>query len=363
MALAVSINVSEELEEVQFPLYATMPSGTTLNIADDQVIEMDKRMAEFKEIEERLVSVTEDNITFTIQLVDDYTDVEGRVLNGLKDQLIEDLETAFPRVDFSYQQPLGDARYGGSGRRGGGGGGGRGEAGFNRMLGIGTGDEMVVLRGQDLSLLQGLAEDIQYNLNTLGSVSRTNVSTGSQQQELHLLFDWAALHHFDISASTIISELSSFQSEMSTGVSINYGDERIDVILTQENLEEKKSDDLRKLQIPSGSGGTVPISELAQLVYTAGNSNINRVDQEKQVEVVYHFERDITGTKELLDNARDEVQQLVGDITVPDGISVEIIHDENDLSELYESAMRFYYNEYVEVPKEIIIEVEPTAKE
>ena len=333
IAIAVSVNVSEELSETEFNLFATMPSGTTLESADEQVIEMDTRLVEIEELEERNVNITEDNVVFRFVLKEDFEDIAGRDLPGVKDMIIDGLDKAFPLVNFSYQQPTGDSRY--RGGRGGGGSGGRGEAGLNRMLGIGSSEEMVTLRGQDLSLLLDVADDIQFNLDDLGSISRTSISIASRQREIHLLFDWSAMHHFGVTTQALIGELSSFQSEVSSGITLDYGTEKVDIVLTQENLEEKQSDDLRELAIPSFGGGTIPLSQLAQLVYTNGNTNIDRVNQEKQVEVRYRFEREINDTKQLLDDARLEVEEIVADINIPDGIGIEVLHDETDLSEYY----------------------------
>lgn len=331
IAIAVSINVSEELEETEFNLYAIMPSGTTLKSADEQVIEMDSRLEEIGELEERNVNITEDNVVFRFVLKEDFEDIAGRNLAGVKDMIVDELDKAFPLVDFSYQQPTTDSRY----RGGGGGGRGRGAAGLNRMLGLGSSEEMVVLRGQNLSLLLDVADDIQFNLDNLGTIRRTSISIASRQREIHLMFDWAAMHHFGVTTQSLISELSNFQSEVSSGITLDYGTEKIDVVLTQENLEEKQSDDLRELAIPALGGGTIPLSQLAQLLYTNGHTNIDRVNQEKQVEVRYRFERDINDTKQMLDAARLEVEEIVADINIPDGIGIEVLHDETDLSEYY----------------------------
>ncbi|MEE8577771.1 MAG: efflux RND transporter permease subunit, partial [candidate division Zixibacteria bacterium] len=331
LCLLLAVNVAEEVELDSFSLYATLPSGTTLESADEQVVEMDDRLAEFLEIEERLVSVSEDQATFTFKLTDNYEDIEGRDMATVKSEIMDNLESAYRRIDFSYQQPASNSRY-----RGGGGGGMRGAGrAFERLLGIGTSEEKVVLRGQDMTILRLIADDIQFNIDNLETVrqSELNISTG--QPGIDLLLDKTALKHFNVSAQSLVSELSSFQGEAQSGISLRRGAEEIDVILKEDTLIEKTADDLRQLQIPTANSSSIPLMQLSGLAYTEGGSSINRVNQDKHVEIIYQFEEDITDSRQLLESARMEVDQITDGFSPPPGLSIEVIHDETDLSEFY----------------------------
>jgi len=330
ICLAVSINVPEEVELDSFNLYATMPSGTTLETADQQVREMDDRLEAIREVEERMVKIQEDNTVFTFKLTDDYEDIAKRDINEIKREIYDELSAAYPRVDFSYEQPVTDTRF-----RSGGRGGGPGGRAFQRLLGIGVSEEKVVIRGQDFTLLRTIADDIQYNIDNLETVRNSRLNVANQQPGIDLLLDKTALYHFDVTAASIIAELSSFRSETSAGVQLKQGTEEIAVILKSSELEDKNSEDLRQLHIPATAGGSVPLQQLAKLLYTSGQSSINRVNQEKQVEVNYRFEPDVEESKQLLENARAEVDQIVAGIIPPPGVSIEVVHDETDYSEFY----------------------------
>ncbi|UCC45344.1 MAG: efflux RND transporter permease subunit [Candidatus Zixiibacteriota bacterium] len=330
ICLRVSMSVPEEIETDRFSLYATLPSGTTLTSADDQAVEMDKRLSEIPEIDERLANVEEDNIAFTFRLKEDFEEIGRRNLEGIKEEMIESLEDAFPRVDFSYEQPTGDARYRGGGRDGFG-----GQRAFSRLLGIGTTEERVVIRGENLELLQTVADDIQYNIDNLETVRRSRTTVGRPRPGIDLMLDHAALNYFDVSPSTLVSEFGSFNREFSSGATLRSGGEDIDIIIKSSQQEDRTSDDLRQLDIPSASGGTVPILQLSRLVYTSATPNINRANQEKEIEIVYRFEAEIEESKQLLEAARLSVEQIVDDMSLPAGVSVEVIHDEMDFSDFY----------------------------
>jgi len=334
ICLAISINVPEEAELSSFNFYAQMPSGTTLDAADELVADMETRFDEIKEVEDRTVRISEDDAIFTFQLKDDFEDIEDRNLDQIKDDVMEKVDGRFPRIEFSFEQPMSDVRY----RHGGGGQGPMGGAGgesFMRMLGIGVQQESIIIRGSDYTLMKQLADEIKYNLDNLDYIDQSRLNLSEGRPEIHLLFDRQAISHFDVSSRNIISELSSFQEEFTSNVKFKQGDDEIDIVLRNESLEDKTVEDIREIDITTSSGGTVPVLQLADLMYSTGFFSINRVNQEQEIEVSYKFEDVVNDSKKLLESSRDEIDQLIASMQIPAGIGVEVIHDETDYSEFY----------------------------
>jgi multidrug efflux pump subunit AcrB/ABC-type multidrug transport system ATPase subunit len=332
ICLAVSINVAEEVELGTIDIYTTMPSGTTLETADEQVRKIDERLIEFEEIEERRATIEEDNVSLSLTLKDDFEDVEGRDFNTLKNEIVDDLDGAFPRVDFSFEPPASNMRY-----RGGGGGGMGGSMGrsFERLLGIGSSEERVLVRGQDLATLLTIADDIQYNIDNLESIYTSHLSVMKRQPSIDLMFDRTVLSFFGVTTNDLQAQLAGFQGESSTGASFKQGTDEIDIILKSSDTTEPIAEDLRQVQIPSSGGGTIPLMQLAQMIYTDGYSNINRVNQEKVVEISYRFSEEVQSSNDLLTAARAEIDDLATDIIPPPGVIIEVEHDETDLSDFY----------------------------
>ena len=328
ICLGLSTNVPQEVELDTFNLYAVLPSGTTLETADEQAREMDERLQDISEIQERTASIQEDNIVLTFQLVENYEKIAGRSLEEIKDSIEEMLDDTFPRVDFSYEEPTQNVRFQG-GRSSG------QSREFQRLLGMGASQEKVILSGQDLEILRAVAEDIQYNIENLDTVRSVSINVSNQQPSIDLLLDKAALKHFDVGLSSVMSELNTFQKEISATVKYMDGPEEVDIILKTEENEEKTSDDLRQLQIPAATEGLVPITQISQLLYSAGYSRISRTNQEKQVTVTYRFESDIEESSTFLEQARAEVEALVASIYPPPGVAIDVAHDESDVSEFY----------------------------
>jgi len=340
LCMTLSVNVPREVQLLTFNIYAVMPSGTTLEAADDQVKAMDALLKNIPEVAERLATIEEDNVTIAFKLVDDFKQTSVRSVTEIKDDIVSRLSRAYPRIEFSTTEPTQNSRYmGGSG--GGSGGGIGGASGrqsgvsLTRLLGIGTAQEKVLVRGQDLGLLRAVAEDVQYNISNLDTVQSVQISVANQSPSIDLLLDQASMSHFNVSLQAVRNELSGFQKETTSDIKFKAGNEEIDIILKSASEKEKKTEDLRRLQFPSTAGGLVPLQQLSRLVYSTGYSNINRVNQEKQVQVTYRFNSDIEQSKSLLEAARASVEDIVSSITPPPGVIIEVVRDESDMSEFY----------------------------
>lgn len=341
LCLTLSVNVPREVQLLTFNVYATMTSGTTLEATDEQVKAMDALLTNIPEVADRLATIEEGSATFAFKLADDFSRTSARTVTEIKDDIISRLSRAYPRVEFSTTEPTQNSRYmGGSGGGGSGGGIGSGSGrqsgvSLTRLLGIGAAQEKVLIHGQDLGLLRSVAEDVQYNISNLDTVQTVRISVSNQSPSIDLLLDQASMSHFNVSLQAVRNELSGFQRETTSDIKFKAGNEEIDIILKSASEKEKKTEDLRRLQFPSTAGGLVPLQQLSRLVYSTGYSNINRVNQEKQVQVTYRFNTDIEQSKSLLEEARASVEDIVSSITPPPGVMIEVVRDESDMSEFY----------------------------
>lgn len=330
--LAVSVNVSQETELDTFSIYARMPGGTTLKSASDQAVAMDKRLAAVEELAERRAEIREDLVRLELELVPEYRDVADRALAIIKQDCLRRLRQGFPRVEFGFDPPQSDARFRGQadGRRG-----GFGSRALGRLLGIGSATERIVLRGSDLEVLKAVGEDLRFNLERLPVVERTGLGLTPGQPQIELKLDHAALSHFGVTAQGFAAGLAGFQPQSATGVRLRLGDEDVEVVVRSADTAPRRVDDLRTLPIPAGGSGTVPLRQLADLRYGQGYGSITRINQEKEVELTYSFASNVTASRQLLKDARAAVDALAAQVSVPAGVSIEVIHDETDLSEFY----------------------------
>ena len=339
LCLTLSVNAPREVQLADFSLYAMMPSGMTLEAADELVRSMDDLLKDIPEVGERLATIMEESTILSFRLVEDFEKKAGRPVSAVRDDIVQRLSRAFPRVNVSSEAPTQSSRFrSGAGSAGGGGSAGRSggrQVSLTRALGIGAAQEKVVVHGQDVELLRSVAEDIKYNLDNLETVQTTRINVSNQQPTIDLGLDQAALSHFGVSLATVRSELGGFQRETTAAVKFTAGTEEIDIVLKSDEAEvQKTADDLRRLQLPATGGGLVPLPLVAELVYSEGTANITRVNQEKQVEVTYRFQPDVEKSSALLEEARASVETLVNGIEPPAGVLIEVVRDESEMSDL-----------------------------
>ena len=295
ICLGLSLNVSREPDLKDFNLYLTMPSGATLESTDLAVADLEKRLKDIEEKEDVVSQIYEEEAIITINLKEDYEKIKDRTIPQIKSE-ISDRINDFRAADVSFEQPTSSRRFGrGMGRNPGG--------GFERMLGVGSQTEKVLIKGRDFKMMRNVAEDIRSYLEDLSSMEWANYNISDNRPEIHLLFDNELLSNYNVTLNTISSELAGFQKEFTSGLKYKQGLDEYDIVIKNAELtdEDKTIDDLRELQIPSQTGGNHELQQLSRIVYSFGRSAINRVNQEKEIEVRYKLLPEINSSKSLFD--------------------------------------------------------------
>ncbi len=335
IALAVSTNTLQEVETRELRLSVTMPEGTTLEATDEIVRNIESRIMDIEEKEDISTEVREAEATVRIKLQEDYKKVKNRLLPDIKSDITRRLDD-IPKAEIEFEEFTASSGFSTGG--GGGGGGAPSTGGFERFLGIGVQQERVVIKGQNFDLMRTVAEDIQYYLEDLPTVQSANVSVQSSRPEVHMAFRTREMAERNVPLSAVTSELSSFPTEFSSGVSFKEGTEEYDVILKYDIPEEERyrtMDELRSMTIPSADGGSHEMLNLADVYFAFGLASINRVNQEKQIQVTYRFDNETNDSKTLLESARTEVDNMISSLKVPSGIALEVIHEEDQFKDFY----------------------------
>ena len=328
ISLGISVMSLEEAEVKEMTLYVTMPGGTTLENTDLLIIEVEKKLENLEEKKDIVSQVYEEEAVLNISLIDDFKDIRNFSIPKIKKEILERLND-LRQAEFSWEPPA-------TGRKFGGGGGFEGGDAFGKLLGIGIQSESVIIKGQDFDKMLNQANDIEYYLGQLSSIENINIQIPGKRPELLLNFDKQLMSLYDIPVTSVLSELNSFQQEFSSGVVFKQGTEEYDIQIKTIGANDKKernAEDLRRLNVRSGQGSQFELQQISKLNFTEGLSSIKRKNQEKQLKLVYQFIDEVNDEKDLLDNARAEVDELVENINLPSGLALEVIHDENDLGE------------------------------
>ena len=309
LILSISLDIQDrkEVESDRFGIYVTMPTGSTLENADEVVRVIEGRLAGFPEKQDLISRVRETDAELTFVLKEDYREIGRRSISDIK----SDVQTRLRNVNGAEISLSEAGSGGGQGAALEGGGGMSGMSGFMRLLGIGDNRERIVIKGSDFDLMQRVAEDFRYYLDEQEFIRTTRVSYNSRQPEIRLGFDPVLLTSYDISRQNIASGLTSLNPEISSGTSFKVGEDTYDIIIrnrsngTEEEREaekerEKTVDDLREVRIPGASGGLHRLQDIASVNYGRGRARITRVNQDKQIELFYSFSRDVEESKDPL---------------------------------------------------------------
>jgi len=329
--LAVSVNNLEEVEEDQFPIYVTMPTGSTLEKTDLVVTEIESRLEDIPEKKDVNSRIEEDEAVVTIVLKDDFKETSERTVAEIKADVEKRLAN-ISQADISLTESSSSSGFGGGMSR-------SGTQNFSRFLGIGTNQESIVIKGEDFDIMKGVAEDLEYYIEDLESIRSVNVSVSSNQPEIHLLFNQLLLTNYGISLGNIASELGTFSREFTSGATFKQGTEEYEIVVKEKLVGEEEEDtdksaeDLKQLQISSSQGATYALQDIAELVYADGLSRITRVNQEKQIELTYRFVDEAEESKDLLEAYRMEIDQIVDAYKLPSGVAIEVVHEEDQYAE------------------------------
>ncbi|MCA1760692.1 MAG: efflux RND transporter permease subunit, partial [Bacteroidales bacterium] len=82
--LAISVNSLSEVEETQFSIYVTMPTGSTLESTDLVVADVEARLEEIAEKKDLISRIQEEEAILTFILKEDYKDIDDRTIAEVK---------------------------------------------------------------------------------------------------------------------------------------------------------------------------------------------------------------------------------------------------------------------------------------
>jgi len=334
ISLTLSIISSQEVNTPSFRLTVTMPSGSTLEKTDAVVSEIESRLASVPEKEDIISRIQEEQATVTVILSENWDKTSKRSLPEIKNEISEKSKDV-----SSAEIKMNEVSSGGGG---GGSPTNNPGLGFMSLLGIGSTSESIIIKGENFEQMKNLADDIKSYVDELSSISSSSVNVQANKPEVHLLFDMDLIGRNNFTLNNISSALSTFGKEYSSGATFKQGTENYDIIIKYadeagviiEN-RDKTIDDLKHLEISGSNGSVMEMQELSNVVFSYGMGNIHRENQEKRVTVSYNFNEEFRNSKDLLEGARLEIETIVAGLSIPPGIAVEVIHEENQLKDFY----------------------------
>jgi len=338
ISLTLSLNNTEEIQTPNFRLSVTMPGGSTLEKTDAVVAEVESRLASLPEKEDIVSRIEEEQATVTINLSKDWDKKSKRSLPEIKNAISEKVK------NISSAEINMDELSSGGGFTGGGGGEDSYNPGsdFMNLLGIGSKKESIIIKGQNFEQMKNLANDIKSYVDRLSTIDNSGINVQENKPEVHLLLDMDYIGRNNFTLINLSSALSTFGEEYRSGATFKQGTDSYDIMIKYadepgavKDNKDKTIDDLKHLEVSSGNGTVMEMEELSRIIFSSGMGNIHRENQEKRITVTYNFKEEIKNSKDLLEGARMEIETMIAGLSIPSGIAVEPVREEDQWKDFY----------------------------
>jgi multidrug efflux pump subunit AcrB/ABC-type multidrug transport system ATPase subunit len=331
LGLIISMSSPTEVETTEMNMFVTMPQGSTLESTDLKVRKVEEKVMEIPVIEKVISQVSEGEAVITVKLIEGFNDLDSIAITDVRNRL-SGISKNFDDVDISLERP--PSQNNGEG----GGAGSSAQDDFQRMLGIGTASERIVIKGQDFELMKTIANDINTMVGGLQSVAQSSVNLSPERPEAHLAFDQKRMSENHITLQNVAIALNDFQPSFASGSTLISGGEQYEITIRTQNqvtAAAKEMRDLREMSVTGTTGSTHALSDIGNVLYSSGESTITRTDQEKRIQITYNYIDEVLKSEALLEASRLEIDQIVSSVNIPSGIVVDVIHDEGLYDDFY----------------------------
>jgi len=197
----------------------------------------------------------------------------------------------------------------------------------------GAKDIMIALVSENAEALSQAAENIEREMRGLSGISSVATSASLQQPEIIIVPDFAKAAELGISVQALsdavnIATIGDIEANLAK---FNYGNRQIPIRVRLAGGQATTLDTIRNLQIPTSSGGSVPLSVVAEIRFSFGPTSIERYDRQRKISL----EANLNGIP--LGAALEQIYALPSMKNLPSGVKVLNTGDAEVMAELFAS--------------------------
>ncbi len=197
----------------------------------------------------------------------------------------------------------------------------------------GVKDISIALVSEDAEALAISAESIEREMRGLSGISSVSTSESLQQPEIVIAPDFDKAAQLGISVQSLsdavnIATIGDIEANLAK---FNYGNRQIPIRVRLEGSEATSLETIKNLQIPTASGGSVPLSTVAEIRFGFGPTSIERYDRQRKIAL----EANLNGIP--LGKALEEIYALPSMKNLPPSVKVLNTGDAEVMAELFAS--------------------------
>jgi multidrug efflux pump subunit AcrB/ABC-type multidrug transport system ATPase subunit len=332
LSQAFTLNVLREPESDSFRAVITPSSTSTLQATDEMVRGLEEELLAIPEIEEFTSSVAADEAILSVKLKEDFKEINNKSIVQVRDEIYAIAKRLrVPDIEITTTASASSSSGGSF----------TGNTGLLRMMGIGTQQERIVIKGEDFEEMTSFGDLLLYQVNELDNVSNARLTSSPSSREAKINFDPYLMGVNDITPRVVSTALNSSSPQSRTNIMYKTKDAEYEIVLQDNNYDESDQKtqvttlaDLRRTPVQRSSGDPlVELQDFSRVNIGPGQGTIRRKNQTKDLNLVYQFSQEINGSKTLLEVARQEIDELVQNQVTPSGVGIEIIHEESEMGD------------------------------
>ncbi|MBK5202462.1 MAG: efflux RND transporter permease subunit [Prolixibacteraceae bacterium] len=298
-------------ETGEFKVTVSMPEGTRLERTSSAVSNLENMISQvvgddietiytqIGPVDDESIDVMEGDNTASIEI---HLKAESKLSSSEAIQKINESIGEIPGIEIGYKQ---------------------GETALSSILGTEEAPLVVEISGEDIDKLESLSEDVKNRIKNLSGIYNVESTMEGGSPEVEVEVDRMRAGMYDISVSTIVSQIESQLQGKIVGQSQREG-EMEDITL---KLPDKTLADLNDLRIVSG-GQEFQVNELANIKIDTAPKQIYRRGQTRIGQVTAQLNKDMP-----LDQAIKEIKTAIAPMNVPSDYKINISGEEEKREE------------------------------
>lgn len=184
------------------------------------------------------------------------------------------------------------------------------------MMSMDTGDDISIeLAGDDYDLLAETADELEKQIAAIPGAVNVESSAGEQTPRVSVKVNRENASRFGLTPAAI-GTLVRGELTGSTATTLRMNGEEYDVTVSGSEETASSLDALRAMQLPTATGGTVPLSLVADVYTELSPQSIVRKNQEETVTITGECENDDTAALTA------QVNEVVANFELPEGVTV-----------------------------------------
>lgn len=170
-------------------------------------------------------------------------------------------------------------------------------------------DVAIKIFGEDLDELTKLGEHVGKMISGIQGVSGTSVEQVSGLPQIQVVYNHERMAEYGINVDDINQVL---ETSFAGGIagSIYEGERKYDIVLRLDNNDRNVSS-IQNLAIPIGSGETIPLTQVADIIYEPAPAQISHENGARRIYVGFNIKgRDVQSTVDEIQNLLDAKLKL-----------------------------------------------------